>query len=81
MSKSKKANCTVGNPELLSRNGEGYMDKTAYDAILNMDNADEKEIERVTRLMRIIRNICTLVGFRIQGRIVLVDEETGRVWR
>lgn len=81
MGKSKQVNCTVGNPELLSRNGEGYVDKTAYEAILNLDEPSEEETERFNMLIRILRGICDLAGFRIEGKITLIDNETERKWR
>lgn len=61
----------------LRRNASGYIDPTAYTAIKNIN----KEEERFHKLLHTIFYICENAGFRIEGRIVLVDEETGRVWR
>lgn len=61
----------------LRRNASGCPDPTAYQAIQNIDREDEN----FHKLLHTIFNICELSGFRIEGRIVLVDEVTGKVWR
>ena len=53
------------------KNSEGYSDPTAFEALRNID----KEDERFHRLLH------TLFDFQIEGRIVLIDKQTGRVWR
>lgn len=63
--------------EDLRRNGYGYSDKTAYEAIKRVDSEDE----RFKKLIVTIRYICNLAGFNIENRIVLSDKKTGRVWR
>lgn len=65
------------NDRELRRNAEGYSDPTAYQAIKNI----EQEDENFHKLLHTIFNICDLAGFRIEGRIVLVDKVTGKVWR
>ena len=65
------------NDRELRRNAEGYSDPTAYQAIKNI----EQEDENFHKLLHTIFNICELSGFKIEGRIVLVDEVTGKVWR
>lgn len=59
------------------RNSEGYIDSTAYEAIRNADEEDE----RFHKLLYTIFNVCDLSGYKIEGRIVLVDKKSGRVWR
>ncbi len=59
------------------RNAEGYPDPTAYAALKNL----EQEDERFHRLLHTIFSICELSDFEIEGRIVLVDKRNGRVWR
>lgn len=61
----------------LRRNASGCSDPTAYRAIKNIDKEDEK----FRKLLHTIFYICDNAGFHIEGRIVLVDDETGRVWR
>lgn len=62
------------------RNASGYMDLTAYEAIRNVEREAEAE-ERFKKLLNTIFYICDLAGFRIEGRIVLQDKKTGKVWR
>lgn len=59
------------------KNSEGYSDPTPYKAIKNIC----KEEERLRKLIHAIRYICDLAGFDIEGRIILIDRKTGRVWR
>lgn len=65
------------NDKDLRKNAEEYSDPTAYEAIKNID----KEDERFRKLLHTIFYICNIAGFEIEGRIVLVDKKTGRVWR
>lgn len=59
------------------KNSEGYSDPTAYNAIRNI----EKEDEKFHKLLHTIFDICELSGFEIEGRIVLIDKKSGRIWR
>lgn len=59
------------------KNSEGYSDPTAYQALKNI----EVEEERFHKLLYAIFDICELAGFEIEGRIVLVDKRSGKVWR
>lgn len=58
-------------------NGSGYFDDTAGKAI---DKAD-KDDERFHKLLETIFNICELSDFHVEGRIVLKDKRTGRVYK
>ena len=40
-----------------------------------------QEDARFHRLLDMIFYLCELAGFRIEGRIVLTDKRTGRIWR
>lgn len=59
------------------KNSEGYSDPTAYQALKNI----ELEEERFHKLLYAIFDICELAGFEIEGRIVLVDKRSGKVWQ
>lgn len=59
------------------RNASGCYDPTAYIAIKNAD----AELERFHKVLDTIFSICELSNFSIEGRIVLRDNRTGRVWR
>lgn len=68
----------------LKRNGSGYYDPTAYKAIKNLDREDRPsraEEKRVRKLLKAIFAICEIAGFHIEERLVLKDNETGRIWR
>ena len=59
------------------KNSEGYSDPTAYEALCSID----KEDKRFHKLLHTIFYLCELAGFEIEGRVVLVDKKSGRVWR
>lgn len=59
------------------KNSEGYSDPTAFEALRNIN----KEDERFHKLLYTIFYLCELAGFEIEGRVVLIDKKTGRVWR
>jgi len=59
------------------RNSEGYPDLTVYAALKNI----EREEEQVQRLRKTLSQICDLAGFRVQGKISLIDKRSGKVWR
>ena len=65
------------NDHELKKNGEGYQDPTAYEAIKNVDG----DQERFNKLLRLIFGLCDMAGFHIEERIVLKDKQTGRVWK
>ena len=67
------------NDRDLRRNGAGYYDPTAYEAIKNADR--DLDAERFHKLLETIFNICELSGFRIEGRITLRDKRSGKVWK
>ena len=68
----------MANYENPRKNAEGYSDPTAYEALRNIE---PKEDERFHKLLYAIFDICELAGFEIEGRIVLIDKKSGRVWR
>lgn len=49
----------------------------SFEDLRNID----KEDERFHRLLHTLFYICELADFQIEGRIVLIDKQTGRVWR
>ncbi len=59
------------------KNKEGYPDPTPYEAIRNA----EAEVAKVSWLVKTLHSVCNLAGFQIEGRIVLKDLNTGKVWR
>lgn len=68
--------------EDIKKNGSGYADPTAYEAIkLAEKRPQNKDFERYNRVIRLIFELCELAGFHVENRIVLKDKKTGRIWR
>ena len=65
------------------RNAEGYLDLTAYEALKSIEETvpTEEEDHRFHKLLHTIFYLCELAGFQIEGRLVLKDKKTGRIWR
>lgn len=61
----------------IRKKASGYSDPTAYQAIKNIENEDDK----FHKLLDTIFNICELSGFHLEERIVLKDKNTGKVYR
>ena len=61
----------------LKKNASGCNDLTAYEAIKNIDEEDD----RFHKLLNTLFNICKIADFEIEGRIVLKDKKTGKTWR
>lgn len=58
------------------KNGEGYPDPTAGEAVREADRLPKP----VWEVIRALRIVASLAGFEIVGRIKLRDKETGREW-
>ena len=61
----------------LKKNASGCNDLTAYEAIKNIDEEDD----RFHKLLNTLFDICKIADFEIEGRIVLKDKKTGKTWR
>lgn len=68
--------CFICEDRELKRNGEKYIDLTAYNAI-KLAEADD----RFHKMLRVIFEICDRSDFQIQNRIVFMDKKTGRIWK
>lgn len=66
----------------LKKNAEGYSDPTAYKAIKHVDE-DYLFIRELAfkKLLNMIFDLCELARFHVEGRIILKDKETGKVWK
>lgn len=62
---------------MVHKNGEGYPDHTAGDAI----QAAVKPPEQVVTAIRRMKTIADWHGFEVVGRIWLRDQKTGREYR
>lgn len=67
------------------RNKEGYPDPTAGKAIGTVAKEERNEQRErntaVTSLVIMLKQIISLAGFELVGRIVLKDKETGKEYR
>jgi hypothetical protein len=61
----------------LKRNGSGYYDPTAEQAIKEVI----KEQRRVSQTIDVIYAVARLAGFDIAERVVLKDKKSGHIWR
>ena len=59
------------------RNSEHYKDPTASKALAIID----KEQEKLNLVIKIIKLICKLAGFKIVDRIILLDMKSNKTWR
>lgn len=63
----------------LQKNGEGYPDPTAYEAIKNTE-PDDYDRKKFLRVVGCILRICELSGFHLEEKLVLRDKRTGKVY-
>nr|WP_315101324.1 hypothetical protein [uncultured Catonella sp.] len=69
------------------KNSEGYNDPTAGEAMGEVAKEERKEKhkkehnEAVTNLITMLKQIISLAGFELVGRIHLRDKETGKEYK
>lgn len=63
------------------RNSEGYPDPTAGQAMGKVAKEEKERNTAVTTLITMIKQIISLAGFELVGRIVLKDKVTGKEYR
>ena len=66
-------------------NHEYYSDPTAGKAIQNLERKKKRKRKTSKKshsnVMKEIFEVCSKHGYRVVGRIVLEDKDTGEVWR
>ena len=62
----------------MKKNASGCIDLTAYEAI---KHADHKPDVRLSNVVRIIKQVLSLAGFEMVGRVVVKDVKTGKEFR
>lgn len=62
----------------LKRNGSGYIDLTAYEAIKNIEKRNDIRFEKFLGMLFSLSELC---GFHFEERIVVKDIRTGKVYR
>lgn len=63
--------------QFFEKNAEGYPDPTASEALTKII----AEEERVSKVVKVVKNVCHLAGFEVEGRIVLRNIKTGKLWK
>ena len=66
------------------KNSEHYNDPTPYEAHKNIRKEEQAEAARmkaIGTLVSVIKQMADLAGFEIVGRVVLMDKDSGRIFR
>lgn len=70
------------------KNSEHYNDPTPYEAHKNIRKEEQLEVARmrtisalVSALVSALKQVADLAGFEIVGRVVLMDKDSGRIFR
>ncbi len=67
------------------KNSEGYSDPTPGAALSNITLEEKiresERLDKISSLIPILKMTAELVGFRIAGRITLIDIETGKKYK
>lgn len=61
-------------------NGEGYKDPTAEKAIKRAEK-EKRPPKSILELVYVLKNVASLTGYDIIGRIHLRDRRSGEEWR
>lgn len=67
--------------EDIRRNGSGYVDPTAHKAIKNVSEKEKEKEKEIKKVIKTLQSVAHLAGYNIEGRIALIDNKTGKVWR
>ena len=65
-------------------NSEHYNDPTPYEAHKNIRKEEQLEAARmrtISALVSALKQVADLAGFEIVGRVVLMDKDSGRIFR
>lgn len=61
------------------KNAEGYNDPTAYNAIKNVEQEQDKDDVRFHQLLNMLFSLCELADFHIEGRMYASEEEKRKI--
>lgn len=65
----------------MNKNGEGYYDPTAGKALERVRREEREREADISMLMTMIKQIISLAGFELVGRITIRDKVTGREYK
>ena len=66
------------------KNSEHYNDPTPYEAHKNIRREEQLETARmrtIAALVNVLKQTADLAGYEIVGRVVLMDKDSGRIYR
>lgn len=66
------------------KNSEHYNDPTPYEAHKNIRREEQLEAARmrtIAALVNVLKQTADLAGYEIVGRVVLMDKDSGRIYR
>lgn len=63
------------------KNNEGYQDQTAGQALKRVSAEERRRDGEVGILINMLKQIISLAGFELVGRIELKDRQTGKEYR
>jgi hypothetical protein len=64
--------------ENLKKNGSKYLDLTAYEAIAKVAKQEEDRHKEVQQAISIVKKILAIFGLKLEKRMILKDEKTGK---
>lgn len=62
-------------------NGSGYYDKTAAEAINNVNNVSKKEDKKAKDTVRMVHMLLDILGFELVGEFRIKNKVTGKVYK
>lgn len=65
----------------LFKNAEGYPDPTVGEAMANIAQEEREQLEKIDTLIHAIKALVELAGFKVVGRITLLDKKTGKKYK
>ena len=66
---------------MVYKNKEGYADPTAGEAIGTVTKEEKKQNEEVTNLVNVLKQMISIAGFEMVGRVTLRDKKTGKEYK
>ena len=63
------------------KNAEGYPDPTAYHGLEEIVKEEIRRDHQINRIIKVAKLAAELGGFEVEGRIVLREKKTGKVFK
>lgn len=69
------------NNNNLRKNGSGYTDNTAYEAIKSATKHVKTRNEEVHQVISLMKNLAETFDLKVENRIILKDTKTGQKFK